>query len=90
MIPEPGPRHKIVHLDGLILVRAWTLYGCASALADTDSRRGVLLAAAGRHAEAGLARVTSGYYEGEHWLASFAVYLTTSWGDAGGAAIAPS
>jgi hypothetical protein len=68
---------KIVHLDGLNLVRAWTLYGCASALADGDARRAVLLAAASRHAEAGLARVASGYYEGEHWLASFAVYLTT-------------
>lgn len=80
---------KIVHLDGLNLVRAWTLYGCASALPDTDPRRRVLLEAAGRHAEAGLARVTSGYYEGEHWLASFAVYLTTSRGHAGAGVIAP-
>jgi hypothetical protein len=27
------------------------------------------------HAKAGLAAVTGAYYEGAHWLATFAVYL---------------
>ena len=68
---------KLVHLDGLNLSRAWMLRGMASGLPAKDSRRAVLRAAADAHAAAGLARVTSGNYEGEHWLASFAVYLLT-------------
>jgi hypothetical protein len=68
---------KIVHLDGLNLVRGWTLDGIAHALAEDDPRRARVRALARRHAEVGLSRVTSGHYEGEHWLASFAVYLAT-------------
>jgi hypothetical protein len=68
---------KLVHLDGLNLSRAWMLHGMATGLPAKDSRRAVLRAAADAHAAAGLARVTSGHYEGEHWLASFAVYLLT-------------
>jgi hypothetical protein len=68
---------KLVHLDGLNLSRAWMLRGIASALPASDKRRVVLLASAEAHAKAGLARVASGRYEGEHWLASFAVYLLT-------------
>ncbi len=69
---------RLVHLDGLNLTRAWTLKGIAAALPARDARRAVLLKAADEHARAGLARVSSGNYEGEHWLASFAVYLQTS------------
>jgi len=68
---------KIVHLDGLNLVRAWTLYGVASALPPGDPRRARLLQAADAHSAAGLGRISSGHYEGEHWLASFGVYLLT-------------
>ena len=68
---------KIVHLDGLNLVRAWTMRGIASALPPADPRRARLLRLADAHAASGLARVASGHYEGEHWLASFAVYLLT-------------
>lgn len=68
---------KIVHLDGLNLVRAWTMRGIAVALPAGDARRGRLSALAEAHARSGLARVASGHYEGEHWLASFAVYLLT-------------
>jgi hypothetical protein len=68
---------RLVHLDGLNLSRAWMLRGIASGLPPKDGRRGILIAAADAHASAGLARVTSGHYEGEHWLASFAVYLLT-------------
>jgi len=68
---------KLVHLDGLNLTRAWTMRGIAGALPASDPRRALLLAAGDAHARAGLARVSSGNYEGEHWLASFAVYLLT-------------
>ena len=71
---------RLVHLDGLNLTRAWTLRAVASALPESDARRKILEVAAGAHATAGLARVSSGNYEGEHWLASFAVYLLTNAG----------
>ena len=71
---------RLVHLDGLNLTRAWTLKAIARALPAADARRKTLEAAAAAHEKAGLARVSSGNYEGEHWLASFAVYLLTESG----------
>lgn len=68
---------KLVHLDGLSLSRAWMLDGLEHGLPPHDPRRAALRAAAQRHAEAGLAAVSDEGYEGGHWLASFAVYLTT-------------
>lgn len=68
---------KLVHLDGLSLSRAWMLDGLEHGLPQSDPRRAALRAAAQRHAEAGLAAVSDEHYEGGHWLASFAVYLTT-------------
>ncbi|MBN2492624.1 MAG: DUF2891 domain-containing protein [Planctomycetes bacterium] len=74
---------RLVHLAGLNLSRAWTLRGIAGALAEDDPRRAVLEAAVERHAKAGLGYVFSGHYEGEHWLASFAVYLLSNAGRPG-------
>ena len=71
---------KIVHLDGLNLSRAWMLEGIAEGLPASDSRRPALLESAHRHAESGLASVTGEYYEGGHWLASFATYLVSKRG----------
>ena len=68
---------KIVHLDGLNLSRAWCMVGITSALPEGGRSRKVLEDAAERHAQDALAHVASGNYEGEHWLASFAVYLMT-------------
>jgi len=51
-----------------------TVRGVLSALAATDPRRSVLEASLHAHAAAGLPYVFSGHYEGEHWLATFAVY----------------
>ena len=65
---------QIVHLDGLNLSRAWCMKGIAAALPDGPARK-ELLAAADRHADAAMKHVASGDYAGEHWLASFAVYL---------------
>jgi hypothetical protein len=70
---DPG----LVHLDGLNLSRAWCMRAIARALPEDDPDRPVLLASAARHAEASLPYVESGDYLGEHWLASFAVYLLT-------------
>ena len=68
---------KLVHLAGLDLSRAWALRGISAALADGDPRRRILRQAAGRHAEMGYRYVFSGHYEGEHWLATFAIYAHT-------------
>ena len=74
---------QLIHLVGLNLSRAWTMQGVASVLPADDPRRAVLVAAAERHTAAGLASVASGHYEGEHWLATFAVYLVSNAGLAG-------
>jgi hypothetical protein len=66
---------QIVHLDGLNLSRAWCMRSIAAALPKGDPARQMLAAAAAQHAEAGLKHVASGDYVGEHWLASFAVYM---------------
>lgn len=75
---------RIVHLVGLNLSRAWTMEGIASALPERDPRRARLLRSAAVHAEAGLAYAFSGHYGGEHWLASFAVYLLSKAGTGAG------
>lgn len=70
LVPQtPADRSdgKLAHLDGLNLSRAWML------LRTSETFR----AAAEAHAEQGLAAVTSEYYEGAHWLGTFAVYLLT-------------
>jgi hypothetical protein len=71
---------KLAHLDGLNLSRAWMLQGIASGLPTTDPRRPALLAAADRHARAGLDHVSGEHYEGGHWLGTFAGYLATGRG----------
>jgi len=68
---------KLVHLDGLNLSRAWCMLSIASVLPARDPARAALLTAAEKHYTAALAHVASGDYAGEHWLASFAVYLLT-------------
>ena len=70
----------LVHLDGLNLSRAWMLEGIASGLPETDSRVSVIQNTALLHRLAGLDGVNSDYYEGGHWLGSFATYLVTQRG----------
>ncbi|MFL6229766.1 MAG: DUF2891 domain-containing protein [Pyrinomonadaceae bacterium] len=71
---------KLVHLDGLNLSRAWCMRSVAAALPAADPVRARLLAASDAHARDALAHVASGNYEGEHWLATFAVYLLSTEG----------
>jgi hypothetical protein len=69
---------QLVHLDGLNLSRAWAMRSIAAALAPGDPARAVLTRSATLHAESALKHVASGEYAGEHWLASFAVYLLST------------
>jgi hypothetical protein len=68
---------KLAHIDGLNLSRAWMLDGIAHGLPPDDTRIPALRAASARHADAALPAVTGEYYEGGHWLGTFAVYLTS-------------
>ena len=69
---------KLVHLDGLNLSRAWCMRSIAAALPPKDPARNILATSARSHASDALAHVASGDYAGEHWLASFAVYLLST------------
>jgi len=66
---------KIVHLDGLNLSRAWAMFGVAGVLPEKNPTKQLLLNSAREHGSSALEHVTSGDYAGEHWLASFAVYM---------------
>ncbi len=69
---------KLVHLDGLNLSRAWCMRSIAAALPKNDPARSILAKSARAHAADALAHVASGDYAGEHWLASFAVFLLST------------
>ncbi|MBI3407761.1 MAG: DUF2891 domain-containing protein [Planctomycetes bacterium] len=69
---------QIVHLDGLNLSRAWCMRSLAASMPADEPIRKALAEAATRHATAALEHVASGDYAGEHWLASFAVYLLST------------
>jgi hypothetical protein len=66
---------KIVHLDGLNLSRARELYRLAAALGPQDPRAATLRRLGDQHARASLPHLATGSYEGEHWLATFAVRM---------------
>ena len=65
---------KLVHLDGLNLSRAWCMLGVTRALPRNDHLVKALSESAQAHLQATLPEIASGHYEGEHWLATFAVY----------------
>lgn len=69
---------KLVHLDGVNLSRAWCMRNIVAALPSNDPGRKALAESAALHWKVGMANVASGHYEGEHWLASFAVYLAST------------
>ncbi len=69
---------RIVHLDGLNLSRAACLWSIAKALPPGDPLSLTLTTAAEKHAAASLPHVASGDYAGEHWLASFAVWMLSA------------
>jgi DUF2891 family protein len=69
---------KLVHLDGLNLSRAWCMRSIAASLPVNAPARNILAGSATAHSQAALPYIASGNYEGEHWLASFAVYMLTA------------
>lgn len=71
---------QLAHFAGLNLSRAWMLQGIASALADDDPRRAVILSLAEAHASAGLPDTLHPDYMVSHWAPSFALYFLTGRG----------
>lgn len=71
---------KLVHLAGLNLHRAWCMQSVAASLPAGHRLRAPLETSAAAHLVAGLKYVNSGHYEGDHWLATFAVYAMTEVG----------
>ncbi len=61
----------LVHLDGLNFSRAWVFYKLADEL---PGEYGHLKQEGDKHLAYSLLSITDGSYEGEHWLASFALY----------------
>jgi hypothetical protein len=66
---------RIAHLDGLNMSRARNLYTLMDYLPAREAGAAGLMDLADAHARAGLPFVASGNYEGEHWLATFAVHM---------------
>ncbi len=71
---------KIGHLIGLALQRAWSMQGIAASLPQGDPRRDVFGRLARLHRHEALEQMFDSGYGGEHWLASFAIYLLTDVG----------
>lgn len=61
----------LVHLDGLNFSRAWNFYRLAN---QYPKQLGHLKALADEHLTYSLPAIVDGNYEGEHWLASFALH----------------
>lgn len=61
----------LVHLDGLNFSRAWNFYRLAN---QYPKQLGHLKTLADRHFTYSLPAIVDGNYEGEHWLASFALH----------------
>jgi hypothetical protein len=68
---------QIAHLHGLNLSRAWCWRRLAETLPADDPRVPVCLAAARTHAEAALPHVVADHYMVTHWLAAYAVLLSS-------------
>ncbi len=67
---------KIVHLDGLNFSRAWCLLGISNSMPGSGNKELIRKAAA--HFNKSFPHLSSGNYEGEHWLTSFAILALTT------------
>ena len=69
---------QLVHLDGLNLSRTWCMRNIAAALPGDDPAGKGWKGRQPAMPTPALEHVASGDYAGEHWLASFAVYLLST------------
>ena len=67
---------KIVHLDGLNFSRAWCFLGISNSLPEYDKKE--LIHKAAEHFNSSFPHLSTGNYEGEHWLTSFAILALTT------------
>jgi len=74
-VPDPTDG-KMVHLYGLNFSRAWCLYDIASKM--REEKRKPVQDLAIQHFKYSLPHVVSGAYEGDHWLATFALLAIRS------------
>jgi len=74
---------KIGHLIGLSYQRAAAYRGVAGALPAGDPRRAVFERLSAIHRDDAIEKTFASGYGGEHWLASFAIYLFTGSGPYG-------
>jgi len=65
---------KLSHLDGLNLSRVWCFSAIAKSMKHNDDLVNILKDAIKLHLKVAMENIKSGFYEGEHWLGSFAVY----------------
>ncbi len=65
----------LVHLDGLNFSRAWVMYRLVKKF---PQQLGHLKTLADKHLNYSLPQLVDGNYEGEHWLATFALYALQS------------
>lgn len=75
-VSDPGDG-KLVHLAGLNLHRSWCMQSVAGHLDGGHRLVPWIRESADLHLQAGLRYVNSGHYEGDHWLATFALYAST-------------
>ena len=68
----------MVHLYGLNFSRAWCLFDIAGKLPEEKGK--LVMDLALQHFKYSLPHVVSGAYEGEHWLATFALLAIHSMG----------
>jgi hypothetical protein len=71
---------KIGHLIGLFFQRAWAFKSISRVLPKGDPRQEAFARLSALHTNAGLKQMQDSGYGGEHWLASFAIYLLTGAG----------
>ena len=72
---------KFTHLDGLNFCRAWCFYNLAQHFDKGSKIHSKLIDSRTSHAQEALNSISKGGYGGEHWLASFAVYMFSCFED---------
>lgn len=65
---------KLVHLDGVNFSRAWSLNKIAENIPELSHLKNI----ANKHINYSLPSIVEDYYEGGHWLGSFAIYALNS------------